>query len=364
MILRRMLTWGGAEAAIALLMVSSSVLAFVDGRLGATALALDVAAFVVALLSLRYLQFGVALMVPLLMALLVLSPDEWGMSLYLAALPTVTALRRDQLRMAVLATTLGFTAGWWVSFQVHSTSRDFLGITVTWVFVYGIAWAVGLASRAIGRAAEDRVHAQYQQRSLELAWELHDSVVRNLAVLAMHADAARMAGSATQEQLDSMAEQAREASASVRQATQLLGGWRRIPAPETTLASALNLGRRELERLGFDVEAVVDIQGELPREVDLTAGRIVQEALHNVAKHGSPNEPCVLAIELTDDSLDLTITNALGLRNKSNDPGLGLESIRHRAEALGGTASSKRAGDVWMCEASLPVRRSAQEIRR
>ena len=53
MVVNRLLAWGGAESAVALLMIAASVFAFVAGRISVSALAADVLALVVAIVALR-----------------------------------------------------------------------------------------------------------------------------------------------------------------------------------------------------------------------------------------------------------------------------------------------------------------------
>jgi signal transduction histidine kinase len=106
---------------------------------------------------------------------------------------------------------------------------------------------------------------------------------------------------------------------------------------------------------GFHVK--VDSPAELPAlpaAVEVAAYRIVQEALENVSKHAQAKH-CVirfanhngLEIEISDDGVGLSPNIA---------PGVGLRSMRERAEELGGTCvieSSRNGGThVFAC---LPI---------
>jgi len=81
-----------------------------------------------------------------------------------------------------------------------------------------------------------------------------------------------------------------------------------------------------------------DTPGEtlvLPAAVDLAAYRIIQEALNNCVRHAQASRVTV-GIK-ADDHLDLSIKdNGVGLP-ESYRPGVGLNSMRERAEELGGT---------------------------
>ena len=355
MVVNRLLAWGGAESAVALLMIAASLFAFVGGRISVSALAADVLALVLALVALRWLGLGIGLLLPGLAVVLWLDPDGSGMALYLCALPTVTAIRLGRIGLAGVATAIGGAAGWWVSCRVHPDDRDLIGITITWLFTYGMVWAVGFAGRALARAAEERVHRDYQERALDLARDLHDSTARNLAVLAMQADAAVVAGSATPEQLESMAQMAREASVAIRRTMQLLGGRPAAPERDTGLSMAVDVGRAELERLGFEVRVSIEVDAPLRTAVDHAAGRIMLEALHNVAKHGNPDGPCLIMVEATDDALDFAVTNTPRAGAAGGHSGLGLESMGNQARAGGGLVSAGLSHGVWVLEASLPL---------
>ena len=64
MVVNRLLAWGGAESAVALLMIAASLFAFVGGRISVSALAADVLALVLALVALRWLGLGIGLLLP------------------------------------------------------------------------------------------------------------------------------------------------------------------------------------------------------------------------------------------------------------------------------------------------------------
>lgn len=73
---------------------------------------------------------------------------------------------------------------------------------------------------------------------------------------------------------------------------------------------------------------------EVPDSVSLEIYRIVQEAVGNAVRHSGASEITVSLI-LDSDSLRLTVTDN-GSFDSSNRKGLGLDSIRRRAESIGG----------------------------
>lgn len=324
-----------------------------------SSLPLDVAALGAAILALRWTRIGIALALAVLAVVMVMDPHDVGVTLYACALPVITAVRKDEFPLAIVATIFGVAAGFRTSLRLSGADEDWIGAMLGWLFLHGVVWAIGLGMRAVARAATARIRAEYRERELELAWELHDSVARNLAILAMQANAVQKAGTATSEELAVLAEQARLASQSVREVTHLLGGSDRVAAPEVTLREAVVAGTQELRRQGIKVQASLEIL-ELPDEVDRVAGRIMQEALHNVAKHGARAGTCVVTVEVTPKTLDLLVTNPLDPSRETTISGLGVKSMRSRAAALGGSISSKRIRGSWVCEVSLPLQKGDQ----
>jgi signal transduction histidine kinase len=106
----------------------------------------------------------------------------------------------------------------------------------------------------------------------------------------------------------------------------------------------------------------------LDGEVELTAYRVVQESLTNIARHAEANLVEVNA-EILPESLHLTIVDDgcgfdLEALNSSGKPrsGLGLLGMRERAEPLGGKVTvSSQPGDGTRIEVLLPAQPSKEE---
>jgi signal transduction histidine kinase len=93
----------------------------------------------------------------------------------------------------------------------------------------------------------------------------------------------------------------------------------------------------------------------LPRAIDLSAYRIVQEGLTNALKHGRASRadvtiryaPTELQLEIRDDGVGSTATDGLGH---------GLVGIRERVKIYGGEMSVGRAnGRGFVLRAQLPL---------
>jgi signal transduction histidine kinase len=87
---------------------------------------------------------------------------------------------------------------------------------------------------------------------------------------------------------------------------------------------------------GIDVDVNVQGKHELPLEITQTLYRIMQEALANVARHSSASSTGVW-LNYGTDAVTLTITDdGCGFDIGEQHDGMGLHSMRERAESLGG----------------------------
>jgi signal transduction histidine kinase len=88
--------------------------------------------------------------------------------------------------------------------------------------------------------------------------------------------------------------------------------------------------------------------------LEVSAYRIVQEALTNVVKHAGPARVTV-AVEQADGELRLEITDD-GLGSPVGAAGRGLLGMRERAGSLGGTVTAGPVpGGGWTVRAVLPL---------
>ena len=95
--------------------------------------------------------------------------------------------------------------------------------------------------------------------------------------------------------------------------------------------------------------------GGLPVTTGLAVYRIAQEALTNAAKH-APGR--TTAVQLSVDAGRVTLTaDSSGPPGSVAKPGtgLGVVSMRERAESLGGTCEAGPGGRGWLVRAALPL---------
>ena len=95
----------------------------------------------------------------------------------------------------------------------------------------------------------------------------------------------------------------------------------------------------------------------LPRLVERSVYRIVQESLTNVAKH-SGNAPTSVWLEYTERELVVSVIDAGTARYVNGSNGQGLVGMRERVEILGGQLfAGPRAGGGFAIRAEIPIGR-------
>ena len=196
-----------------------------------------------------------------------------------------------------------------------------------------------LAERAV---AEERVR---------IAQELHDVVAHNVSLIVVQAQALR--ATVPDERVAAttadIAELGREAMAEMHRTLKLLRAdedqaAERAPQPGLGDLDDL-LDRSRAAGLRVDV-AVEGDPRPLAQSVDLSAFRILQEALTNVIKHAGRAHTTVL-LGYRPDALELTVTDTGdGAAAPSPAPGgHGLVGMRERAALFGGTLTAGPRGD-------------------
>ena len=109
--------------------------------------------------------------------------------------------------------------------------------------------------------------------------------------------------------------------------------------------------------LDAGVQVDVDWHGSrepLPADIDLSAFRIIQEAVTNVVRHAGTSQ-CRVLIDQQDGQLSIEITDS-GRGGTVAGTGYGITGMRERAKLLGGDFSAgPRPGGGFHVAARLPV---------
>jgi len=247
-------------------------------------------------------------------------------------------------------------------------------IIPAWLF-YATVWFIGRtirkrqlqAARLQDLAAqlelerEERAQTAVAEERSRISRELHDVVAHSVSVMVVQAQAAQRLLQGEQQEarqaLTSIETTGRQALVEMRR---LLGILRRTDeepalAPQPSLKH-LDALIEQVREAGLPVELRVEGAAEpLPPGVDLSAYRIVQEALTNTLKHAGPSRARV-AIHYRSDEIELEISDD-GVGNVNGDgSGQGLIGMRERVALYGGVLHSGRQnGGGYLVRARLPL---------
>ncbi|MFE0648076.1 sensor histidine kinase [Streptomyces sp. NPDC059534] len=224
----------------------------------------------------------------------------------------------------------------------------------------GVLLLLSSAVRARGDAQRRLVEqetiseAERSRRTLleeraRIARELHDVVAHHMSVITVQADSApyRIPGlpDAAREEFTSIAASARESLAEMRRLLSVLrsdGGGEGERAPQPGLDRVQQLVEATV-RAGVPAELrlAADL-GDVPQAVDLSAYRIVQEALANVVRH-APGASTRVSVRADDGRLTVLVVNGPATEARSAvergaaGTGHGLVGMRERVRLTGGS---------------------------
>jgi signal transduction histidine kinase len=255
------------------------------------------------------------------------------------------------------------------------TLVGYMGIlAVAWLlgqFAYNYrAYAARLEERTaeLERAREELARRAVAEERLRLARELHDVVAHAMSVIAVQSGVgAHVADSQPEEVGKALAAIEATSRAALTELRRLLGVLRQdSDEPQGDLSPVPGLADldsllAEVAKAGLAVRLRVEgTPSPLPAGVDLSAYRIVQEALTNVVKHAGPATAQVLiryrdqevAVEVTDDGRGVGAVAGDGRKAT----GHGLIGMRERVAAFGGDLEvGPRPGGGFRVAARLPL---------
>ena len=365
----------GAVGAPAVLLLLLAVGVFVPVALRRLA---PVAAFG-ALVILAVLVADVALIAPVL--------------IFLAAayvLYIVTATSNRQTGAAALG--LALVVILLIAVVVHGIRSGGAGVLVIDALALVSCWIAGYSVR------QRRLYAQMLQEQatssavaeerLRIARELHDVVAHSMSVIAVQAGYGQYvidsSPAGAREALGAIQATSREALEEMRRMLGVLrqqdaaaapapAGARAPTAMSAPLAPAPGLARlgRLIERTrGAGVQVSLESSGQVkavPAGVDLSAYRIIQEALTNVVKHAGGGARCVISLDYGEQALHIRVTDGGGALVPSpagpralgvpvGGTGHGIIGMRERASLCGGDfTAGALPGDGFEVTATLPL---------
>jgi signal transduction histidine kinase len=250
----------------------------------------------------------------------------------------------------------------------EGSALDLLGNLIFFAGIFGGTWLAGRAiRRRRGRERhlilerEAKARAAVVEERTRIARELHDVVAHAISVIVLQARGGRHA-------LDAEPDDARKALDAIEHtASQALQEMRRLLGmlrsgdEEVALAPQPSLAQLEtLVAHVRDAGLPVDVRVEgNPRElapgVDLSAFRIVQEALTNALKHAGRARAQVL-VRYGDDALELEVADTGRGAANGAGAGHGLAGMRERVAVFGGELESGPRGEGgFAVRARLPL---------
>jgi signal transduction histidine kinase len=267
-------------------------------------------------------------------------------------------------------------------YTVAGAGRDALNeaylaiLLATLVIAYG--YLVGTRRRlqyelVEGRRREERQQARSSllEERARIARELHDIVAHHMSVIAVRAETAPFRMPELPEAVkDDMAETSAIAREALTEMRRLLGVLRgadadaeRAPQPGMDRLEGLVAAVRGAG-LAVDLQ-ITDGQRPLPAGVELSAYRILQEALSNALRH-APGARATAEVAYEPDRLRLRVHNdpppSAGEHPPPARPGHGILGMRERAAMLGGTLAAGPTPDGgYTVEAVLPLDAAQKE---
>ena len=244
-----------------------------------------------------------------------------------------------------------------------AAARGRWDLAALWLGSVLLAWSWGALARAMGaRRLAERRQAVLEERA-RIARELHDVLSHTVSVMVVQAAAA-------DDVFETSPERAREALRRTEQAgrqalTELRWLLRTVhaeeggePGPQPTLADVERLAET-MGETGLRVTVHREGDAEVPLGVQLSAYRIVQEALTNTLRHAHAAQAEVL-LRICESEVYVRVRDDGKGGAAVNRSGHGLRGMRERADLLGGTLrAGPRPDGGFEVGARLPVRAPA-----
>lgn len=264
---------------------------------------------------------------------------------------SATAFGRRPWHVPVVSTffVLPFAMGLWTAYQegTLTTRAELVGGVVGGAVGWGLPFAIGLVVRRsrthrrqkVAAAEQDARRAVSQER-LRIARELHDVVAHHVSIMGVQAGAARIVLGNRNERASAALAAIEESSRhAVTELHHLLGALRsdgdaEDPTPQPGIDQVALL----VERSGRSSLAVEGEPRPVPRTVDVSAYRVVQEALTNSRKH-SGGGTAQVRLRYRPDALEIEVVdNGAGTGPKRGPTvgGHGLIGMRERVVQNGG----------------------------
>jgi signal transduction histidine kinase len=216
-------------------------------------------------------------------------------------------------------------------------------------------------ARELERERDEEAARAVAEERLRIAQELHDVVAHSMGVIAVQAGVgAHVIDTDPAEAKHSLEAISATSRSTLGEIRRILGVLRGDGAAEYQPAPGLaDLDRlvADFDDAGLPVAVTVDgAATELPPGVDLTAYRIVQEALTNTLKHAGPAAHAEVTVSYRPGAVAVCVTDdGRGVNGTESDGGHGLLGMRERVAVYGGTLTAgPQRGGGFRVLAALP----------
>src|SRR5687767_6571079 len=236
----------------------------------------------------------------------------------------------------------------------HVIDRGFIFYAKDGTPLREVGAMIDVTDRVILTEAQAQAALEERQR---LARELHDSVTQSLYSLTLLAEASRRTAAAgdVEKVVGNIARLGETAQQALKEMRLLVYELRPLALEHAGLAEALQHRIDAVEkRAGVEAQLRVNLEAELPPQIENGLYRIAQEALNNSLKHAEATKVSI-SLQTQDGHVQLGIVdNGKGFDTEAlqDHGGLGMVSMRERVESMRGQYSiTSRPGDgtrVWI----------------
>ena len=265
-------------------------------------------------------------------------------------------------------------AGVVVNAALAATGKDSVTFAAFTALVQLTVWiaADGIRRRRAYSASlrERLLREALSEQRLQIARELHDIVSHAMSVVAVQAGVgSHLIATRPDEAAKSLRAIETTARAALSETRSLLSVMRdddHDPATRSPVPGLDSLHALVAQVADAGQPVTLRVEGQpraLPQSLELSAYRVVQEALTNVVKHASPSAKATVVVRYEDRGVAVEVTDdGHGAGGKRGDGGgHGLAGMRERVSLLGGELSAgPRAGGGYQVVARLPAGATAR----
>jgi signal transduction histidine kinase len=288
-----------------------------------------------------------------------------GLAVVLGSIVVVVAnIPGDQTASDLVFVPLRFAAGWVAGYALRERSQQAEAAEMRANLAEAERQAAEMRAILAEREREAAARIAVAEERARIARELHDIVAHAMSVMVLQVGAVRhKLPKALAEDRDALGHVEQAGRTALAEMRRLLGAMRSDGdgvelGPQPGLDSLASLVE-DVSRAGLPVRLHVDGEPfELPRAIDLSAYRIVQEGLTNALKHARASQADV-TVRYRPDQVELEVADdGEGPAATTNGHGHGLVGIRERVTIYGGEMSAGAApAGGFILNARLPVDR-------